>query len=162
MSYKDKLEKYLREQGVPYEVQNHPTAYTSQEVAASEHIPGSLLAKVVMVVADGKLVMLVLPADDRVYMGEVAHVLNAHEVRLAEEEEFAHAFPGCQVGAMAPFGNLFGIPVYVDPLLAADETFFFQAGTYTHTISMKYADYERLVKPTVVPFSLAETLVLSK
>lgn len=153
MNSKDKLEAYLRDSKVPFQVQHHPVAYTAQEIAASEHVPGKMLAKVVMVLADGKMVMLALPAPYRVDLAKASAILGAKEVRLAHEEEFAAAFPDCEVGAMPPFGNLYDLPVYVDKALAEDETIVFQAGTHTDTISMKYADFERLVRPTVAEFA---------
>jgi Ala-tRNA(Pro) deacylase len=97
--------------------------------------------------------MLALPAPHRADLNKAAVALGAREVRLAHEEEFAAAFPDCEVGAMPPFGNLYDLPVYVDNALAEDETIIFSAGTHTDTISMKYADFERLVKPTVAAFA---------
>ena len=153
MDCRDRLEYYLRENGVPFEVQHHPRVITAQEVAATEHVPGKMLAKVVMVLADGKMVMLALPAPDQVDPEKVGEVLGVGEVRLAEEEEFEDAFPDCEVGAMPPFGNLYDLPVYVEEALAEDETIFFRAGTHTDTMSVKYADFEQLVKPTVAKFA---------
>jgi Ala-tRNA(Pro) deacylase len=153
MTCKDRLETYLRDNRVAFETQHHPTTFTAQEVAQSEHIPGRFLAKVVMVVADGELVMLVLPATNRVDVAHVAVLLDVQSVRVANETEFAATFSDCEVGAMPPFGNLYGVPVYVDKALAEDETIFFQAGTHTDTISMQYADFARLVKPTVADFA---------
>ena len=153
MNCKDRLEAYLRENKVPFQVVHHPLAYTAQEIAASEHVPGKMLAKVVMVFADGKMAMLALPAPYRVDLAKAGSVLAAKQVRLAHEEEFAAAFPDCEVGAMPPFGNLYDLPVWVDKSLAEDETIVFQAGTHTDTISMKYADYQRLVKPKAADFA---------
>lgn len=153
MNCTEKLQAYLRENGVPFELQTHPRVYTAQEVAAVEHIPGEMLAKVVMVLADGKLVMLTLPATHRVDTDKVAAMLNAEEVRLAQERDFANVFPDCEVGAMPPFGNLYGVPVYVDETLAKDETIVFAAGTHTETMSIKYADFARLAKPQVGSFA---------
>ena len=153
MGCKEELEAYLRESKVPFQVQHHAVAYTAQEVAAAEHIPGRMLAKVVMVLGDGKLAMLVLPAPARVDLEKVATVLGGKEARLAHEEEFADRFPGCEVGAMPPFGNLYDLPVYADKSLAEDETIVFEAGTHTDTMSMKYADYERLAKPRAAEFA---------
>jgi len=155
MNSKDKLETYLRDNKIPYQVQHHPLAYTAQDVAASEHIPGKMLAKVVMVVADGKMVMLALPAPKRVDLAKVGATLGAKDVRLAGEEEFGVLFPDCEVGAMPPFGNLYGLPVCVDQALAEDEVIVFRAGTHTDTMSVKYADFERLVKPTVADLGLS-------
>jgi len=150
---KTRLENYLRENRVPFEAQHHPRAVTAQEVAATEHIPGKLLAKTVMVVADGEMAMLALPASYQVDLGKAAAMLGTKKARLAEEEEFEDTFPDCEVGAMPPFGNLYGVTVYVDESLAEDETIVFRAGTHTDTMSVKYADFERLVGPTVARFA---------
>jgi Ala-tRNA(Pro) deacylase len=153
MDCKDRLESYLREDQAPFETHHHPTAFTAQEVAASEHTPGKMVVKVVMVLADGELAMLAMPAPYQADLERVAEVLGASEVRLAHEEEFAPAFPDCEVGAMPPFGNLYGLPVYLDEALAEDETIVVQAGTHSDTIRLKYADFERLVRPTVARFA---------
>jgi Ala-tRNA(Pro) deacylase len=154
MQCKERLETYFRESGVPFQVQHHPMAYTAQRVAESEHIPGKMVAKAVMVFADSQPVMLALPADYRVSFEKAAGALGVKEVRLAHEDEFADTFPDCEVGAMPPLGNLYGLPVYVDRHLAEDETIVFQAGTHADTMSLQYADYERLVHPTVADLAL--------
>ncbi len=148
---RDRLEQYLRERGVAYESQHHPLTYTAQEVAASEHVPGKELAKTVIARAgDDRLVMLVLPASGTVHLGKLADALGTGRARLAEEWEFGPTFPDCELGAMPPFGNLYGVPVYVDQSLAADERIVFRAGTHTDTMRVAYADFARLVGPTVV------------
>ena len=129
MGCKEDLENYLTEHHVPFERQQHPVAYTAQEVASSEHVPGELVAKVVMVMADDRLVMAVLPAPHRLDLAKTKTSLGAEDVRLAREDEFEPAFPDCEVGAMPPFGNLYGLPVWVDTALAEDETIIYQAGT---------------------------------
>jgi Ala-tRNA(Pro) deacylase len=153
---KERLESYLREEQVPFEVRHHPRAVTAQEVAASEHVPGKMLAKTVMVLADGEMVMLTLPAPYQVDMEKAGSALGAREVRLAQEEEFEGSFPDCEVGAMPPFGNLYDLPVYVEETLAEDETIVFRAGTHIDTMSVTYADFDRLVEPTVAKFARRE------
>jgi Ala-tRNA(Pro) deacylase len=123
-------------------------------VAASEHVPGRMLAKTVMVLSDGEIAMLALPAPYQVDLEKAAAALGVDEVRLAEEEEFADTFSDCEVGAMPPFGNLYGVPVYVEKTLAEDETIVFRSGTHTETMSVSYSDFERLVEPTVAQFAL--------
>jgi len=153
MDCKERLEGYLRENSVPFELQHHPLAFTAQAVAESEHVSGRLVAKVVMVYADGKLTMLALPAPARVDLKRAVAELGVKEVRLAREEEFAAAFPDCDVGAMPPLGNLYGVPTFVDRSLTEDESIIFQAGTHTDTVRLAYKDYERLVKPVVAEFA---------
>lgn len=160
MNAKERLEDYLRAHEVPYKVQHHHRAVTAWGVAASERIPAEQLAKVVMVMADMELVMLVLPASERIYMPQVARVLQADNVRLAEEGEFALRFFDCEIGAMPPLGNLYGVPMFLDSTLAAEETIYFQACTHTDTISVRSEDFIRLTKPKVAAFSLEEALVI--
>ena len=147
---KDKLATYLRANHVPFETQHHRIAYTAQDVAASEHLPGQLMAKVVIAIADGELIMLVLPANQRADLAKVCAALGARELWLAEEHDFARRFADCEIGAMPPFGNLYDLPVYVDESLTEDPSIVFQAGTHIETMRIRYADFARLVKPTVV------------
>src|SRR5262245_65672502 len=114
------LREFLDANKVPYSVHSHPTAYTAQEIAALQHVKGRQLAKVVMVRAGAEVVMLVLPAERRVDFDWLKNVLRAPDVRLAEEPEFRDLFPGCEVGAMPPFGSLYGLRV-LDGSLEKDE-----------------------------------------
>jgi len=154
MSCKERLEAYLRENKIPFEVQHHARAITAQEVAATEHVPGKMFAKTVMVMADAEeMAMLMLPAPHHVNTEKAAAALGAGDVHLASEEQFGDTFPDCEVGAMPPFGSLYGVPVYVDDVLTEDEIIVFRAGTHTDTMSVRYADFERLVEPTVAKFA---------
>ncbi len=149
----DRLQAYFRAEQVPFVLRHHAAAFTAQEVAASEHVPGKIVTKVVIVFADGQLAMLALPASYVVDFGKLKEALRAQSVRLAEEREFAASFPDCDVGAMPPFGNLYGVPIYVDRSLSEDETIVFQAGTHTDTMSVRFEDFERLARPTVLEFA---------
>ena len=154
MNCMERLQAYLRENNVPFQIQHHPVAYSAQEVAASEHVPGKMMAKTVVVFAGGETVMLALPASHRVEVEKAAAALGVKEVRLAHEAELAVYFPDCEVGAMPPFGNLYDVPVWVDRSLAEDETIVFRAGTHTDTMSLKYGDYARLAKPNVAELAV--------
>ena len=149
-----RVKDYLDKQNVPYTHHVHRTAYTAQEVAAEEHIPGKMMAKTVIVKIGNQLVMVVLPASARLDLEALRQLAGNKEVRLASELEFTGAFPDCDVGAMPPFGNLYGVAVYVDSSLALDEEIAFNAGTHQDSIHMKYADFARLVKPSVASLAL--------
>ena len=153
MTILKKLKDYLEKNQVRYEVGYHERIYTSQEIAAAMHVPGKELAKVVMVKADGKMVMLVLPASYRVDMKKLKVVLNCKKVEMAKEVDFQELFPDCEVGAMPPFGNLYNLEVWVDQVLAEDELIVFRAGSHVETLKIKYNDYARLVNPKVGDFS---------
>lgn len=152
MPARDSLKEYLSDNGVWFEEQRHSLAYTAQEVANAEHVPGKFVAKVTMAKANGDLIMLVLPAPTRVDLQKVKAMLG-REVRLATEDEFTVTFPDCEVGAMPPFGHLYGVPVYVERRLTDDDYIIFNEGTHTDTLKIRYADYERLVHPVVADFA---------
>lgn len=153
MDCKTRLERYLRENGVPYSLHHHPPAFTAQAVAESEHVSGKAVAKVVIVFLDSTMAMLALPASLRVNFARAGEALGAKEVRLALEEEFAAAFPDCDLGAMPPFGNLYDLETFVDRHLTGAETLVFNAGTHEDTIHLKYDDFERLVHPRLADFA---------
>jgi Ala-tRNA(Pro) deacylase len=153
MNCQERIEEYLHNQHVPFQVQQHERSYTAQEIAESEHIPGKMVAKMVMVFADDRMVLLVLPATYVVDFSRAERVVGAKHLRLASEKEFAAAFPDCEVGAMPPFGNLYHLPVYVDRSLAEDETIIFPVGTHTETMSVKYADFQRVASPSIGVFA---------
>jgi Ala-tRNA(Pro) deacylase len=124
-----------------------------QETAAALHMSGKQVAKVVMVKADGRIVMFVIPAPHRLNMDRVSAALEAKKASLAKEEEFSTLFPDCAPGAMPPFGNLYDIPVYVDQAMADQEHIVFRIGTHRHTMKVPYADFARLAQPTVGDFA---------
>jgi len=152
MACLEKLERYLREHQVPYHIERHRVAFTAQEIAAAEHVPGRRFAKVVMAQADGELIMLTVPAPYLVDTDRLSTVVGK-PARLAEEEEFAPRFPECEPGAMPAFGNLYGIPVFAEADLATDDPIVMQAGDHRVTLELPYRDWERLVRPTIAHFS---------
>jgi Ala-tRNA(Pro) deacylase len=140
---------FLDKEGVAYEVVAHERAFTAQGVAAALHVSGWTLAKpVILKTKDGRLVMAVITGAQSVDLKATGGIVGS-EVELAKEGEFAPGFPGCEAGAEPPFGNLYGLPVYVDEALRKDPEIVFNGGTHTEAIRMKYADYERLVRPVV-------------
>lgn len=148
-----KLREYLEKNGVPYEIVTHAPAFTAQRTADSAHITGKELAKTVMVKVDGDLAMAVLPAASKVNMDVLQEMLGAEHVRLASESDFKDVFPDCEVGAMPPFGNLYGVEVYVAQDLSEHETVAFNACSHTELLRMAYRDFERLVQPRVLAFT---------
>jgi len=144
---------YLRENEVPFAAHHHPAAYTAQHLAQVEHVPGKMVAKVVVAFANEQMLMLALPAPVRVNLLKLTELLGTEDVRLAREAEFAAVFSDCEVGAMPPFGNLYNLPVIVEQTLAKDQQIVFQAGTHTDTIEMSYLDFEQLVRPRIADFA---------
>jgi Ala-tRNA(Pro) deacylase len=148
------LTQFLDRNRIKYVVITHSPAHTAHEIAASAHIPGREMAKTVIVKLDGRLAMAVLPASELVDLDLLADAAFAQRAELAEEEEFGERFPDCELGAMPPFGNLYGMDVYVAESLTEDEEIAFNAGSFTELIRMPYPDFARLVKPRILRFGV--------
>jgi Ala-tRNA(Pro) deacylase len=146
------LRKFLEENNVKYHTLTHSQAFTSQETAESAQISGKELAKTIMVKIDGNMAMAVLPASHTIHFGLLKKATGAKKVELASEEEFEGLFPECEPGAMPPFGNLYGMEVFVAEQLGEDEEISFNAGTHTELIKLAYRDFERLVHPRKAQF----------
>jgi Ala-tRNA(Pro) deacylase len=148
-----KLKEFLDAQGVKYVTLTHSPAFTAPEIAASAHIPGKQLAKTVIVKIDGAMAMAVLPANAGVDFKALATLAGARKAELASEAEFADLFPECEVGAMPPFGNLYGMPVFAEQSLTEDMEIAFNAGSHKELMRLAYADFARLVQPKVGTFA---------
>src|SRR5712692_3298480 len=148
-----KLKEFLDSQNIKYVAISHSKAYTAQGIAALTHISGKELAKTVIVKLDDALAMVVLPASGQVDLSLLKAATGAKTVALAGETEFKDQFPGCETGAMPPFGNLYGMPVFADESLRKDKEIAFNAGSHHELTRLAYEDFERLVKPKIVKFS---------
>jgi Ala-tRNA(Pro) deacylase len=152
MAVVERLRRFLDEHQISYEVAAHSERYTAQEVAATAHVSGKAMAKVVMVKTGSGFAMTVLPAACRVSVQRLRDLLGDASATIASEAEFRYLFPDCEAGAMPPFGNLYNIPVYVDDDLATQERITFEAGTHHEVMRLRYADFERLVQPRRAEF----------
>jgi len=152
-----KLREFLDQNSVKYVSVSHSPAYTAQEIAASAHIPGQELAKTVMVKLDGEMAMAVLPASFKVDLEQLRSAAGASDIALATEDEFRGLFPGCEPGAMPPFGNLWNMSVFACETLAEDEEIAFNAGSHTELVKLAFADFARLVNPKVIRFSTTDS-----
>ena len=138
----------LNEHKVHYETLHHPEAVSAQRIAQAEHVKGRHHAKVVMIKSGEQHLMMVLPADHQIDLEKVEKAIGK-SVSLDKEQEFKPIFPDCAIGAMPPFGNLYGLPTYVDEHLAEQDYIVFEAGTHSDAIKMSYRDYEKIVKSEV-------------
>ena len=148
-----KLQSYLDEMGVHYRVCHHETAYTAQDLAMMEHVPGKRVIKPVVVRADGEFVMCALPACYKVDLDELANQLQAREVALADEQKLTELFPDCELGAEPPIGRLYGMTTVMDESLMRDDHVTFQCGTHTDAVTMSLADYRRVAQPEMAHFA---------
>jgi len=148
MAVNKRLLQLLEKAGVRYEVLPHKEVFTTKEVAETAHLPGRLVAKVVVMrdAANNDL-MAVVPASQHVDRAILHRLTGRASLELENEVELSKLFPDCELGAMPPFGHLYGMPMYVDPCLSVREHIYFQAGNHHELVRMTYRDFARLAKP---------------
>lgn len=153
MAMPQRIRDYLESQDVPYETIHHSQAFTAQEVAHSLHVSGKRCVKAVVAEGDGRIVVVVTLASDRVNLQELKSALRVSQLEMLVERELIGIFPDCDVGAIPPFGNLYGLEVWVDRNVAAVEKIAFCAGTHEDCIRMRYSDFARVTRPFLGRFS---------
>jgi Ala-tRNA(Pro) deacylase len=144
---------FLDRSGVSYKISEHRPVFGAQRLAQIEHEPGRFVAKPVIVKADGRFLMCVLPANAKIDLETLKGQLNAESMELASEEEIARLFPDCEIGAEPPFGNLFNLDTVMDKSLANDDHILFRAGSHTRAVRLGMSDYRQLVHPRVLELS---------
>jgi len=149
MSISRKLKGILEEKKIAFKVHDHPAAYTAQEIAGAQHVPGAQLLKAVIVKMDGQFVMCVIPSTLLVDFAKLKSFAKAKEIKMANETELAKLFPEYELGAEPPFGNLYGLKVYADRSIEERENVFFNAGSHTSTVSMSTVDLIKMTQPLI-------------
>lgn len=147
------VKEFLDRTSAKYEVTEHHPAFTAQRIAQAEHIHGMNVAKPVVVTADGRYYMCVLPACCRIDMEVLRGLIGADEIKLTDEFEMAKLFPDCEVGAEPPFGSLYGLPTIMDELLEGDDSIVFQSGSHDEAVRMNLVEYRRIENPKILSFS---------
>lgn len=157
MALNERLKGFLEKERIDCQVRPHREVFTAQEVAEASAVSGRQLAKVLIVEdEDGRRLMLVLPAPCRVDLAALREAAGTRKLSLTAEESLAGLFPDCEIGAMPPFGHLYGLPVYVDACFPRAQDVFFQPGNHHEVARIRYEDYERLARPVVGEFCLHE------
>jgi Ala-tRNA(Pro) deacylase len=153
MAIPQRIRDFLDSQNVPFETLHHSQAFTGQEIAHSLHVSGKKCVKAVAVAADGETVLAVIPAAHRLNLPELRATLEASQLEMLQESELVGLFPDCDLGAVPPFGNLYGIKVWADRAVADAEEIIFCAGTHEDCIRMRYSDFSKLTLPRLGRFS---------
>jgi Ala-tRNA(Pro) deacylase len=150
MPLPERLRSFFDSAHAEYSLTVHPKAFTAREVALAEHLPPREVAKTVVLFGDAEYHMVVVPASKLVDFQELRPALGLTQARLATEDELARLFPDCELGAMTPFGILYGLSVYLDATLAGEPMLVFNAGTHREVVHMSTAEFRRLVNPIIV------------
>lgn len=148
-----KVKKYLDEKHVGYQILQHSLAYTAMEIAGAQHVPGKQLIKSVIVKADNRYIMCLLCSTHLINFTKLKKILQVRDLYLATEHEVEGLFPDLEIGAEPPFGELYGLDVYIDRTVSENDDIIFNAGTHTDTVKMRYNDFIHLVNAKTANFA---------
>jgi Ala-tRNA(Pro) deacylase len=148
MSIPVTVSNYLAEHDVPYDVLTHPHTATSGESAQASHVPGTRLAKSVVLEDERGYVMVVLPASRHVDLGELHRQLN-RDLGLATESELGTLFSDCEIGALPAIGPAYGMETLVDESIAEQPDIYFEAGDHEQLIHVSAEAFEALMGESV-------------
>jgi Ala-tRNA(Pro) deacylase len=142
------IHEFLTREDVEYETITHQPTFTASHLAQSVDERGDLVAKTVVLKADGEYVLAVLQASHDVDMLLAQKALGCKELELATEDELASLFPDCEVGAVLPFGSLYNLKTWVDSQLAEDDHIVFEGQTHDEAIRLSYDSYREIEDPS--------------
>jgi len=153
MAIPQRIRDYLDSQNVPVETLHHDRALGAQEVAHSLHISGKKCVKAVVVGGGKKPVLAVVAASHRLDFQKLKAALKWERLEILPEGELVKLFPDCDLGAVPALGNLYGLEVWVDRVMASSEKIIFCAGSHEECIRMNYSDFAKLAQPTLASSS---------
>jgi Ala-tRNA(Pro) deacylase len=147
-----RLESHLDEKHIPYSMIFHASADSAQMAASAMHLPGEAVAKAIALLAGDREILAVLPASYSINLKKLSAITGA-DVRLLDEETYSELFPDCERGVISPFGELYGVPVYLDEALAEDPEIILSAGTHYDCVRVGSVDFVQLAEPQVCSFA---------
>ncbi len=142
----------IKNSGFVYQAYEHEPVVTSAQAAKVRATALHMGVKALVMYADGKPIMVAVGADRKVDMKVFKHAFAVRDLRMATPEEVL-TVTSVPIGAVPPFGHIFGIPLYLDEAVRANETVVFNSGLHTKSISLKESDYEKIAKPIIGNYS---------
>jgi Ala-tRNA(Pro) deacylase len=147
-----RLESHLDEKHIPYSMIFHAPADSAQMAASAMHLPSKAVAKAIALRAGDREILAVLPASYSINFKKLSAITGA-DVRLLDEETFSELFPDCERGVISPFGELYGVAVYLDEALAEDPEIILSAGTHYDCVRMGSVDFVQLTEPQICSYA---------
>jgi Ala-tRNA(Pro) deacylase len=144
MAIASTVSNFLAEHDVAYDVLTHPHTATSGESAQAAHVPGTRLAKSVVLEDEQGYLMVVLPSNRQIDLGELHRQLNRN-LGLATEGELGGLFSDCEIGALPAMGPAYGMETLVDDALAEQSDIYFEAGDHEQLIHVSAETFQTLL-----------------
>jgi Ala-tRNA(Pro) deacylase len=147
-----RVEAWLTQRGVAFQVLRHDPVYTSAEAAAVRGTPLASGAKALVCKANDQFRLFVLPADRKLSGKALRATHGWKSFRFATPEEVLE-LTGLTPGSIPPLGSLFGLATHCDRRLGEQPSINFNAGDHSISISMRYDDYIAAEQPELGEFA---------
>jgi len=145
----------LESRGVAHRLLRHEPVRTSEEASRVRGTPLEAGAKALVCHADDRIVLIVVPADARLDNRAFRQQAGVRNVRMIDAER-VQELVGAPVGAVPPFGSLFGLPTYADYEVVERDLIAFNVGARDASVTMAGPDYAALEQPTLGTFARRE------
>jgi Ala-tRNA(Pro) deacylase len=149
MAIPKKLLNYLDKTKVGYKIIKHKTVYTAYDLAQTLKAKLGEIAKTLVVKADKDYVLVILPASRKLDLGKLKKILKAKKVEIAKEKVMKTSFK-VKPGAVAPFGALYKVPVFVDRALIRAKKIIANAGTHEDSVIMTAKNFLKAIGEATV------------
>jgi len=149
----DKILELLKENSIEYELIEHEPVFTSEQAAKVRGSNLEMGAKAMVFSADKKPILIVVPGDKKIDTKVFKKTYKIRDLRMCSPEE-VKTITNLEIGAVPPFGNLMGLPTYVDENLGRKEKIIFNAGSHTKSIKMSPQDFIKLCNSAIGNFSI--------
>jgi len=149
------VKELLDQNGIAYKVSEHSPVYTSEQAAKVRGIELKTGVKaLVFKTEQGSFILGLIAADKKMDVKKLAKIVGTRKLELASPQDVLKV-TGCEIGSVHPFGNLFGLPTYMDPSVLENDSVNFNAGLHTVSVYMKARDLVKAIKPRITEFSKA-------
>lgn len=144
MSIAITLREFLNRRAVQFDLVRHAYAPSSSRAAAAAHLSGDQVVKAVVLNDDTGFLLAAVPATHKVRLGHLHRCYQRH-LGLATENDIAELFDDCELGAVPPIGEPYGVDVLVDMSIARCGEVYFEAGDHREFVHMRGSDFRALL-----------------
>ena len=138
------LKQYLNSHNIEYSEYPHHHTASALESAVAAHIESDLVVKAILMTDGKKYLLAALPADRRLEIDRLCDYMN-QDYELATEDEIAEVFADCELGAIPPAGDAYGLNVIWDDSLSEPDGVYLEAGDHETLLRIEKKDFLRLM-----------------
>lgn len=151
MSISKKVLDYLEHQGAKVKKVAHKKVYTTLDLAATLKEKLNKIGKTLLVKADGKDYMVLVPGHYYVDLNKIKKALKVKKAALADEA-YIKKILDMVPGALHPFSGISKVELLLDKALLKAEEAVIRAGSFTESLRMKVKDLHKMENATLGDF----------